>query len=262
MTATLTQRLHFLRNLSSLRKHRETYNQFVINGPTLIDNAASSGIEIEELFYDRAPTQQQQQQQHDDLTRRFPSASIWPVDAKQLDQFADTRNVRQMIAIGRRPAMQWSAQLGGPWLVMCGVSDPGNAGLLIRSAEANGFSCVLCNHSVDPLSPKVVRGSAGSVFRVPIVVVSSFESARQRLAETHRFVGTLPRNATPLEAFQPPPTRNIALVLGNEAHGLPSDIERQMDESISIEMASSKIESLNVAIAGSIAMYSICRKLK
>lgn len=259
----LFERLQFLSKLASVRKVRDTHNLFVINGPTLIRNALSSGIEICDVFYDVDRTSSSSDELLGDVKRKFnDTASLWPVNAHHLDQYSDTKNVQQLVAIAKRPSLQWRHEaLAGLWLVLCGVSDPGNAGLLLRSAEANRFSCVFCNSSVDPLSPKVVRSSAGSVFRVPIVDVSSFDVVRQRLAK-HRFVGTLPRNATtPLEAFQPPPTGNLALVLGNEAHGLSPDVEQQMDESVSIEMASNSIESLNVAIAGSICMYSICRKL-
>jgi TrmH family RNA methyltransferase len=148
---------------------------------------------------------------------------------------------------------------GRPVLVCAGVADPGNAGTLLRSAEAAGFAGVVftCG-SVDPFGPKCVRSSAGSILRVRVVRTGEAAGVLDELAASgHRRVATRPRGGTPhTEADL---GGGVALVLGNEAHGLPPGLDAHVDEWVSIAMAG-PTESLNVAMAGTLLCFEVLRR--
>ena len=148
---------------------------------------------------------------------------------------------------------------GSPVLVLCAVSDPGNAGTLLRMAEASGVGAVLfCDGSVDPYAPKCVRASAGSIFHV--VVVSGGKPVQVLEAIGGRGVqrlGTDAHRGKPYDEYDL--TGAFALVLGNETHGLPADVAEQIDGWVHVPMAGD-VESLNVAMAGSVICFEAARQ--
>jgi TrmH family RNA methyltransferase len=151
------------------------------------------------------------------------------------------------------------AGLGGPVLVLAGVGDPGNAGTLLRSAEAAGVRAVVATTgSVDLFSPKVVRASAGSLFRVPVVVGEEPGTVVEALRATgHRCLGTS-ADAT-ARYDETDLTGAVALLLGNEAHGLPPELDAVLDLLVAIPMEG-EVESLNVAMAGTLVVFEAARQ--
>ena len=146
----------------------------------------------------------------------------------------------------------------GPLLAIAGVQDPGNLGTILRSAEAFGAGGVLLGEgTVNPFNPKVVRASAGSVFRLPV--------ARAKLAETLpsmkklglRLMATASRKGTLLhEANLSGP---LAIFIGSEGAGLSRDLIQEMDEVVAIPQAE-QVESLNAGVAASIVLYEVMRQ--
>jgi TrmH family RNA methyltransferase len=137
----------------------------------------------------------------------------------------------------------------GDVLYLDHIQDPGNAGTLIRSACAFGFSAVLFSPgSVDPFSPKVIRSSAGMIFSVPVF---REEFSRQALISGGRFLLLAEMNAPPMEAYAS--RKEILLVLGNEGHGIEKTIAEKAGGHCGVLMEPAA-ESLNVAVAGSILM--------
>ena len=128
-------------------------------------------------------------------------------------------------------------------LALWRVVDPGNLGTLLRTAEAFGAAVALSEGCVDPTSPKALRASAGSIWRVPL---GAWPSAN--LAQTFR-VALVAHGGRPLGELDL--SRRVAFLLGAEREGLPDDVERDVDATIPIRGA----ESLNVATAGAIALY-------
>ena len=147
----------------------------------------------------------------------------------------------------------------GMVLVTCGVADPGNLGTLLRSAEAAGAAGVVsCGGGVDPWNPKVVRASAGAVFGVPMVEEDDPVQVLERLgARGVRRLGTVARGGDSPERAGL--TGGVALVLGNEAHGLPDVVTALLDGAVTIPMAG-HAESLNVAVAGSVLLFEGARQ--
>jgi TrmH family RNA methyltransferase len=144
-------------------------------------------------------------------------------------------------------------------LVLVGVGDPGNAGTLLRSAEAAGAGAVLfCEGSADPYAPKCVRASAGSIFRVAVTRSAGARDALEWIASAGLgTVATVARGAQPYDevALAGP----VALVLGNEAHGLPEQVGAQVVRSVTIPMVG-RTESLNVGMAGTILCFESLRQ--
>jgi TrmH family RNA methyltransferase len=149
---------------------------------------------------------------------------------------------------------------GGPLvLVLVDVADPGNAGTLVRAAEASGAAAVLfCGSTVDPCNPKCVRASAGALFHVPVAIggaaVTMLESLERAGVPS---VGTVVRGGRPYDAVDL--TGPVAVVLGSEAHGLPEALAERLGQRLSIPMEG-RSESLNVAMAGAILCFESLRQ--
>ena len=128
------------------------------------------------------------------------------------------------------------------------VGDPGNVGTLVRAADAFGASLALSDGCADPTSPKALRASAGAVFRVPLA----------RLDEAPRpWVALVPLGGETLPEVELP--EPLTLVLGAERDGLPPDVLASCEAATSIPQAKTA-ESLNVAMAGTIALYELSRR--
>jgi TrmH family RNA methyltransferase len=153
----------------------------------------------------------------------------------------------------------------GPIIVLAGLQDPGNLGTILRSSEAFGSAgIVLGEGTVSPFNSKVVRASAGSVFRLPIIhrhgksTTAKLEEISEKLrTQDVRLLATSSHKGTPLD--QADLKSPAAIFFGNEGSGLPRDMMAQMDESIAIPHAP-QVESLNAAIAASIVLYEAARQ--
>jgi TrmH family RNA methyltransferase len=133
-------------------------------------------------------------------------------------------------------------------IVLVDISDPGNMGTLIRTCVALGKKTVVIIDGADVWSSKVILASAGTLAKASI-----FQTTWSTLVSQ----STLPRSALVVEdgiPLQNAPTLEGLLIIGNEAHGIPESYLAQCTQKVTIEMPG-KTESLNAAIAGSIAMY-------
>ena len=147
----------------------------------------------------------------------------------------------------------------GPLLAIAGVQDPGNLGTILRSAEAFAASGVLLGEgTVSPFNSKVIRASAGSVFRLPMVQVKLADTLDAIREHGLRLIATSSHKGTPLD--QANLSGPLAVFIGSEGAGLPRDLLAAMDESIAIPH-SPNVESLNAGVAASIILYEIaCQK--
>jgi RNA methyltransferase, TrmH family len=146
----------------------------------------------------------------------------------------------------------------GPLVVVVGLQDPGNLGTILRSAEAFGAAGVLLGEgTVSPFNPKVVRGSAGSLFRLPIVRVKLAEVLLELREKAVRLVATSSHKGIPL------PKANlsapIAILIGGEGAGVPRDLLAKADEVVAIPHTP-QVESLNAGVAASIVLYEVARQ--
>jgi TrmH family RNA methyltransferase len=139
------------------------------------------------------------------------------------------------------------------------VRDPGNLGAVLRVAGATAVSGVICCvGTVDPYNPKVVRASAGSLFHIPIVVSSDAPATLAALASAgFRLLGTSARGGA--DYAEADLRARVALVFGNEAAGLPEDVMKALDGTVSVPMYG-RAESLNVAMAATVLCFEAARQ--
>ena len=148
----------------------------------------------------------------------------------------------------------------GPIVVAAGLQDPGNLGTILRSAEAFGAAGVfLIEGTVSPYNSKVLRGSAGSIFRLPFLRISSAELLPLLRAHSVRLLATSSHHGTPLPEISW--TLPLAIFIGNEGAGLSRELTREMDENVAIPQAA-QVESLNAGVAASIVLYEAARNRK
>ena len=184
---------------------------------------------------------------------------LW-VSASVLKSLSDAVTPQGAVAIARSPLIP-VAEVSS-WdlvLVLDGVRDPGNAGTLLRAAVAAGASAVVFTEgSVDATNPKTVRASAGALFRVPVANGAGLEEVAEL---AHRagavMVGAAAEATLPL--YEAALSGPIAVVVGNEAHGLSGDRRALLDETLSIPMPGPQ-ESLNVSIAGALVLFEAVRQ--
>jgi RNA methyltransferase, TrmH family len=155
----------------------------------------------------------------------------------------------------------------GPIVLLAGLQDPGNLGTILRSSEAFGSAgVVLGEGTVSAFNSKVVRASAGSVFRLPIVHSQSksgapkLEEVSEKLrSQRVRLIATSSHKGTSLD--QADLASPAAIFFGNEGSGLPRDLMAKMDEVIAIPHTP-QVESLNAGVAASIVLYEAARQRK
>ena len=146
-----------------------------------------------------------------------------------------------------------------PLLVgVAGIQDPGNLGTIIRSAEAFGARAVLLGEkTVSQFNAKTVRGSAGSLFREPLIRVKLGESIALLKQQGVRVLATSSHKGKPLH--QADFSGSAMIVVGNEGAGVPQEILSLADEHVMIPH-SPRVESLNAGIAASILLYEAARQ--
>ena len=169
-----------------------------------------------------------------------------------LERVASTEHPQPNLAVVAMPDLGNAALTrAGLALVADSISDPGNLGTMLRSSEAAGVDAVvLTPGSVDVFNPKVVRASAGAVFHVP-VSIATLEHVR---AAGLRLVGSSSHQGAPHTGADW--SGRVAIVVGNEAHGLSDDAP--VDQWVTIEHAG-RAESLNVAMATTLLVFEAAR---
>lgn len=239
---------------------------FVVEGPRLLAEALASSMTVQEVFVE--------------------DPAVWPdatlVRAGTLDRLGDVVTSQGVLAIveaplrrldqhgpaagdggaGRADAGLLEVRDGAPPLVfvLVGVADPGNAGTILRTAEAVGASSVVfCGRGVDPLAPKVVRAAAGALFRVPFAAVDEPSAALDWCAgHGLELLATVAEGGADL--YGAALTGPVAVVLGSEAHGLELDVRARDDvRRVTLPMAGA-VESLNVAMAATAVGFEVLRQ--
>lgn len=230
----------------------------MIDGPTLLGEALRAGQPVQEVFTDGSTDPEL-------LARaRGAGATIHEVPAQVLARAVDTVTPNGVAAVAARTPASTEAVLRaaarGPLaLVLCDVSDPGNAGTLLRAAEAAGATAVLfCGSSVDPTNAKCVRASAGALFHVEwaeggdaVSMVGALRAAGVRSA------ASVVRGGRPYD--QADLRGPVAIFVGSEAHGLDPAVAESVDLPLTIPMVG-RSESLNVAMAGTVLCFEALRQ--
>jgi TrmH family RNA methyltransferase len=168
------------------------------------------------------------------------------VDASLLAEISTLAHPPRVIGVFRRADLPRGVR--PVTLALWRVGDPGNVGALMRAADAFGAGIALSSGSVDPTSPKALRASMGAIFRVP---VSPFEEPPGTR------VALVAQGGVPLQELEL--DDEVVFVLGAEREGLPPEVLERCDVQASIPQPGGG-DSLNVAMAGTIALYELSRR--
>ena len=177
-----------------------------------------------------------------------------------IERIADTVTPQPLLAIvGFTPAALEDVKNTSTVVVCVDVRDPGNAGTMIRTADAAGIDAVICcDGTVDPTNPKTVRASAGSIFHLPVVTGGDPGQVVETLKKWgFTTVGTAVRDGVDYAAFDW--RQRVAMVFGNEASGLDDSVLERLDERVSIPMAG-RAESLNVSVSAAVLCFESLRQ--
>ena len=223
ITSASNPTLKLVRKLLAQKRKREELGLFVVEGEDLVAAASAAGIEPVELL-----------------------VAGETVQAELLAEVSELAHPPRVVAVFRHEDLPRGTR--PVTVALWRVGDPGNVGTLLRAADAFGAGVALSAGCADPTGPKALRASMGSIFRVPL---SGFdEPAGRRVALVAR--GGQPLSEVDLSG-------EVVFVLGAEREGLPDDVLAGCDVHATIPF-SGGAESLNVAMAGTVALYERARR--
>jgi TrmH family RNA methyltransferase len=220
ITSPHNEKLKLVRKLHE-RKHRERERLFVAEGEDLVDAATAAGLEPELLL--------------------IAGEDVAP---ELLDAVSSLGSGTRAIGVYRQ---RWAKPSGPVCVYLHAVRDPGNVGAVIRGADALADgSVVLGPDCADPYSPKAVRATMGSIFAQPVARAAVTETPRPRVALRAHGGEALGELEAPL-----------TICLGAERDGLPAEVLGACDAEVTIQLRAGAAESLNVAMAATVALYEL-----
>lgn len=228
-----------------------------IESARIVEEAIRSGLHFQAVFFSESAAQRA-----DRLLPQIGShveTLLLPDDVFRSAVATETpQGVAALVKL-KQPKLEAVLHLRDPLLAaVAGIQDPGNLGTIVRSAEAFGSNAVLIGeNTVSPFNAKVVRASAGSLFRLNVISTVLFEVLPELRSRGTRIVGTSSHKGKPVQEVDL--TGPLALFIGNEGAGLPRELLAEMDENVVIPH-SAKVESLNAGVAASILLYEASRQ--
>lgn len=224
------------------KKYRQQTNQFLVEGQHLVEEALKADC-VHAILTTR------DEFESDDVM-------VYSVTPAVIEKLTATQTPQDIVAICDMVSIE--AEHMQRLLLLDAIQDPGNLGTLIRSAAAFGIDAVVLGKgTVDIYNEKVLRATQGAIFHLPVLSEDLLTYIPSLQAQGIEVIGTAVEQAVDLASFETP--SRWALLLGNEGQGVNQQLLDLTDENVCIEM-STRAESLNVAIAGSIVMYTLAVK--
>ncbi len=260
LTSIRSPRVKSARQLAK-RALRQRARSFLAEGPQAVGEALAAGDVVTQLFVTAAA-----QPRHTELIELAAGqgADVHLVSGEVMTELAQTITPQGVLAVCRFVDVPLADVPAGSRLVvvLANVRDPGNAGTVLRTADAAGAGGVIfAGSSVDPYNSKCVRASAGSLFHLPVVTGIPVDEAVRVLRDRGLQVLAADGGATTtLDDLQSAGQlgRPTAWLLGNEAWGLPADVLDLADEAIAVPIYG-RAESLNLAAAAAVCLYASAR---
>lgn len=239
------------------RRVRETECKYLIEGMRLCEEAIASQAPIDQLIFCRESLDRS-----DRLERLFQSAIQQQVPIQQTNRRAmqgmcETQTPQGVLGVVPMPNWDRKNVLtqDTPFLLLDRIADPGNLGMILRTAEASGTAGVFLSHgSVELFNPKVVRSTMGAIFRLPVFPKTDLPDLLKALQKQNTPILMAHMEGTPYSEL--PPMKQVALLLGNEAFGIDPALIQQANQTVSIPIAP-PVDSLNVAVAAGILLYKL-----
>jgi RNA methyltransferase, TrmH family len=249
------------------RALRQRSRAFLVEGPQAVGEALTSGASLTEVFVTGEGASRYEALVGE---ARRQGAAVYLVGAEVMTELAQTVTPQGLVGVcGFVDVPLSGLACPGPdrdspglVVVLAHVRDPGNAGTVLRTADAAGANGVIfTNASVDPYNGKCVRASAGSLFHLPVVVgvspaeaVASLRAAGLRILAADGRAGRSLDEVTAAGGLDGP----TAWLFGNEAWGLPDDVLALADEAVAVPIYG-RAESLNLAVAAAVCLYGSAR---
>ncbi|PAT05028.1 RNA methyltransferase [Corynebacterium hadale] len=242
-------------------KARKKANRFLVEGANSVEAAVATGAATDVFATERAANE------FADIitTADYMDVFTHAITDQAAKHMSDTVQTTGLFAVCKPSLWTVGAALrGNPEFVAVGVetNDPGNAGTIVRIADATGANAVIfAGESVDPESSKVVRSSAGSLFHLPVARERNIKDVLGQLrAKGLQIVATTMDGEVSLDAAGEVLAKPTAWLFGNEAHGLPDEILELADHRVAIPIKGSA-ESLNLATAAAMCMWESSKVL-
>lgn len=226
------------------RKGRRESGCFLVEGRKMVEEALASAFDVEAVLV------QEGMELPDGLTM-----PVYELPAHVLAAVCDTKTPQGIAAVVR---MKEQSALGKHIVVLDGVQDPGNVGTIIRTADAAGLDGVLLsNQCADVFSPKVLRATMGSIFRMNLRTTDDLPGELTKLREKGYSILSSQLDGTPFYEREKV-AEQFALIIGNEGNGVSEQVQQTATHRVRLPMRGGA-ESLNAAIAAAIMMYELMR---
>ncbi len=240
-------RIKHLKRLQQ-RKHRQKFEQCIVEGSRLVAEASKAGFILKEIFI------------REDLKselRFSDQAETFEVSATLLASISQLQSPPDCIGVFDLQTVRADPQRLSAWLLCENVQDPGNFGALLRLADAMHWQGVLAlGDFPDPFQGKVIRSSMASCFRVPVTPLSLTELRQWQAEGWSVLASTLQAKLSSLHCQLP---RQLLLAVGHEGQGLSADLIAQADLEVKIPMQPA-VDSLNIATAAAMLMHEYNRQ--
>lgn len=249
----LTQRLR--KNVKSLshKNFRDENSIFLVEGEKLCKELLTSDFLPEVVVIRDMPSQEIV-----DMLESFSEKAIpiYSTPKHVFDQMTDAKSPQSIVAVVHKKSMVLDPTL--PFIALDGVSDPGNVGTIVRTAEWFGINqVILGNGTADIYNPKVVRSTMGSIFRMNYFETDDLAALLKKQYSKYKIFGASINSTTQLNKIKS--TKNFGLVFGNESHGISEEVAKRLSGDFIIE-GFGGAESLNVAVSVGIALYHFTMK--
>ncbi len=246
------------RRLRDQKKARRTEGLFVVEGLRIASDALARTGCVQQLFVTDSAWEK-----HGEMLvgQMQETGKLLRISDAVGSAMSDTEHTQGVFAVCRCPERRPLAQVlsgQGRYLVLCHLQDPGNMGMILRTADALGIDAVLSCGSCELYSPKVVRATMGSVFRVPVYELTDGNALLDALrSQGIRSYAAVPdSSAVPLTECTF--SDGCAVWIGNEGNGLPAEMIAGCDVPVTIPMSGGP-ESLNAAMAAGICMWEMMK---
>lgn len=237
----------------AVKKYRDQHGRMLIEGIRSIEAAVGAGALIHALVV----TEEGRGDPHVERIIRGSEAPLYVVSAREMKGLSDVESSQGIVAVAAIETVSPDTLRGlGRVLALDALQDPGNAGTIVRAAAWFGIDAVVSGPgTVDLYNPKVVRSAMGGLWDVHHAVVADLASTLDEMRGAGFVIYGADVEGVSIGLWQP--ARRSVLVLGNEAHGLSSEVRRVVDEHIVVPGSSRRkaTESLNVGVAAGILMY-------
>ena len=225
------------------KKYRDLTNTYLVEGEHLVEEAYKNGAILQVICLEEVDL-------YSDLERFVVSYDV-------MKKISSLDNPPSIMALCKKSS--YEEIVGDKILLLDGIQDPGNLGTMIRSSLAFGVtSIILSPNCVDLYNPKVVRGTQGMIFHIPILSMDTKTAISIMKERNIPVYGTSVVNGVDASTLASDKKEKYCLIMGNEGSGLSSEIFDLCDQNLYIPM-NSRVESLNVGVACSILLYELGR---